>query len=98
VGRTEEMIEGYPCGFLHVSLGRQGYTSAGGGCKEEWVWENQTCLLLSEASVVLWKETWWKCLDLLCVDDDIAGRRARKETDRLCFDNEAGGRDGKAER
>jgi hypothetical protein len=28
----------------------------------------------------------------------MAGMRARKETDRLCFDNEAGGRDGKAER
>jgi hypothetical protein len=28
----------------------------------------------------------------------VARRRARKETDRLCSDNEAGGRDGKAER
>jgi hypothetical protein len=28
----------------------------------------------------------------------VAGRRAKKETDRLCSDNEAGGRDGKAER
>jgi hypothetical protein len=27
-----------------------------------------------------------------------AGRRAIKETDRLCSDNEAGGRDGKVER
>jgi hypothetical protein len=27
----------------------------------------------------------------------VAGRRARKETNRLCSDNEAGGRDGKAE-
>jgi hypothetical protein len=29
--------------------------------------------------------------------NDVAGRRTRKETDRLCSD-EAGGRDGKAER
>jgi hypothetical protein len=28
----------------------------------------------------------------------VAGRRARRETDRLCSDNEAGGRLGKAER
>jgi hypothetical protein len=27
-----------------------------------------------------------------------AGRRARRETDRLCSDNEAGARDGKAQR
>jgi hypothetical protein len=30
--------------------------------------------------------------------NDVAGRRARKETGRLCSDNEAGGRDGKAEK
>jgi hypothetical protein len=29
---------------------------------------------------------------------NVAGRRARKETDRLCSDDETGGRDGKAER
>jgi hypothetical protein len=29
---------------------------------------------------------------------DVAGRRARRERDRLCSDNAAGGRDGKAER
>jgi hypothetical protein len=28
----------------------------------------------------------------------VAGRRTREETDRLCSDNEAGGKDGKAER
>jgi hypothetical protein len=28
----------------------------------------------------------------------VAGRRARGETESLCSDNEAGGRDGKAER
>jgi hypothetical protein len=28
----------------------------------------------------------------------VAGRRTRRETDRLCSDNEAGGRHGKAER
>jgi hypothetical protein len=27
----------------------------------------------------------------------VAGRNTRKETDRLCSDNKAGGRDGKAE-
>jgi hypothetical protein len=30
--------------------------------------------------------------------NDVEGRRARKETGRLCSDNETGGRDGKAER
>jgi hypothetical protein len=29
---------------------------------------------------------------------DVARRRTRRETDRLCSDNEAGGRDGMAER
>jgi hypothetical protein len=29
---------------------------------------------------------------------NVAGRRTRRETDRLCSDNEAGGGDGKAER
>jgi hypothetical protein len=28
----------------------------------------------------------------------VAGRRARRESERLCSDNEAGGRDGIAER
>jgi hypothetical protein len=31
-------------------------------------------------------------------ENTVAGRRTRRETDRLCSDNEAGGRDGKAER
>jgi hypothetical protein len=30
--------------------------------------------------------------------NDAAGRRTKKETDRLCSDNEAGGSDGIAER
>jgi hypothetical protein len=30
--------------------------------------------------------------------NDVAGRRARRETDRLCSDNDAGGRDDKAKR
>jgi hypothetical protein len=30
--------------------------------------------------------------------NDVAGKRARREIDRLCSDNEAGGRDGKEER
>jgi hypothetical protein len=31
------------------------------------------------------------------VESDVAARRVRRETDRLCSDNEAGGQDGKAE-
>jgi hypothetical protein len=30
--------------------------------------------------------------------NDVAERRTRRKTDRLCSDNEAGRRDGKAER
>jgi hypothetical protein len=30
--------------------------------------------------------------------NNVAGRRARRESDRLCSDNEAGGRDGMAEK
>jgi hypothetical protein len=29
--------------------------------------------------------------------NDVAGRRTRRETDRLCSDNEAGEREGKTE-
>jgi hypothetical protein len=35
---------------------------------------------------------------LIIIITNVAGRRARRETERLRSDNEAGGRNGKAER
>jgi hypothetical protein len=40
----------------------------------------------------------YKKLFLICIPINVEGRRVRKETERLCSDNEAGGRDSRPKR